>query len=65
MQKTPQFEAAEITLHFMSIIVKKQESKLCAKKHCDLIITHYESLEIKDNDMITHYNNVKKYIDEI
>jgi len=64
MEMNPQVHAAHLVLTYMAILVKKQESKLCAKKHCELIIERYESI-VEDELMIDFYNNVIKYIDLI
>jgi hypothetical protein len=65
MEMNPKLHAAQLMLEFMAILVKKQESKLCAKKHCDLMIERYESMVVKDEYMITFYKDVKMYIDAL
>ncbi len=61
----PKLHASQLILEYMAILVKKVESKLCAKKHCELMIERFESMEVKDTEMIAFYTNVSIYIDLI
>ena len=65
MKMTPKEHAALLIVDYMSILVKKEPSKLCALKHCKYMIKFIDS-EMQgflDTDLINFYNDVIKEIE--
>lgn len=57
---TPKEHASLLIVDYMSILVKKEPSKLCALKHCNYMIKFIEEQMngFLDTDLINFYNNV-------
>ena len=62
---TAKQHAALLIVDYMSILVKKEPSKLCALKHCDYMIKFIDNQMqgFLDADMIQFYKDVKKEIE--